>query len=152
MLTRLSTPSPFPQTPARQTAPAAQRQGFTLALLGKKGIGQKTLDGWKLMEPVTTLEEREKRLIQLTADIDQYSLIHETLIWLWNATSRKTAKNQIKAYISKNNPGLLEFFEEFLKEGASHKKKSIEWRKIKAGKLKDAFIKLHSTVLAMPVS
>ena len=34
MLTRLSTPSPFPQTPARQTAPAAQRpaaqrQGFS---------------------------------------------------------------------------------------------------------------------------
>jgi hypothetical protein len=49
-----------PQTPARQTAPAAQRQGFTLALLGKKGIGQKTLDGWNLMEPVTTLEEGKK--------------------------------------------------------------------------------------------
>lgn len=79
-------------------------------------------------------------------------MIHETLIWLWNATSRKTAKNQIKAYISKKNPGLLVIFDDFLKEEASHKKKSIEKRKIQAGKLKDAFTNLQSTVLAMPVS
>jgi hypothetical protein len=152
MLTRLSTPSPFPQTPARQTAPAAQRQGFTLALLGKKGIGQKTLDGWKLMEPVTTLEEREKRLIQLQVLIDEYSLIHENLLWLCVESSRKKVKNKIKDNILKKNPGLLVIFDDFLKEEASHNRKSIEIRKIKAGKLKDAFVKLQKTVSAMSVN
>ena len=164
MLTRLSTPSPFPQTPARQTAPAAQRpaaqrQGFSGAELGSSekllALCLSDLDNLALK----TQAEKEALLNKIQVEIDKNDIIgkHLTILLLGlndTPASFSNIKKVIKGWLSIENRGLREIFEVFEEELNRNTRKSIliEGRAVRARKLSTDFLKIYKQVNAMPVN
>jgi hypothetical protein len=107
MLTRLSTPSPFPQTPARQTAPAAQRpaaqrQGFSNKLykdyLSKATQYINLLEAGRLemvnLEGAQAIGEQIDTLKTIRASAERIARILGKKGWLTRTLEQKKARIQ----------------------------------------------------------
>ncbi len=84
MLTRLSTPSPFPQTPARQTAPAAQRPAAQRQ--GKSGLPVFTGLEEKVIELDTLIQQIKDFKTEVLRQREQYRVL---LHHFWGMYLRK---------------------------------------------------------------
>ena len=120
MLTRLSTPSSFPQTPARQTAPAAQRpaaqrQGFSKV---KFSDGYQTLEGLENLQPNHLMPEAQKARLSetLLAGWNDFSTIAREFSRLATDEAYNQNKSEVEATLSVEYPGLLGALKAFDKE------------------------------------
>ena len=147
MLTRLSTPSPFPQTPARQTAPAAQRpaaqrQGFSEAQFKR---GWQILTGLKDLEldPKMPKAQKESLYKTLRAECNDFATIAREFSLLDSDASYIKNKSKVVAKLSEDHPGLLGVFMAFDAEcPAEGRSAFIKGRIKRAERLSKAFEEL----------
>ncbi|MFN9690544.1 MAG: hypothetical protein ACK551_00370 [Vampirovibrionales bacterium] len=144
MLTRLSTPSPFPQTPARQTAPAAQRpaaqrQGFTKE---KFNLGGQILTGLKDLELDPNMPKAQRKMLsdKLKEEWEDFRTIANQFSRLSSEADYILNRSKVEASLLGSNLRLWAVFRAFQAECPAEGRSSIINAKIaQAERLSQAF-------------
>jgi hypothetical protein len=152
MLTRLSTPSPFPQTPARQTAPAAQRpaaqrQGYLEHVFKDAAL---YLESWKKRAQKAPPNSSRKKewVLELSAKAGNLSLMNIGLKKLFY--QGRGCIPQVRQEITESNPGLMGLFDQFIEElegkNRAEQERSLEERMNEALRLSFDLLNLRNFI------